>query len=137
MSRDRIEKISEIAQESKISQNDSQKMILVEEIPFMKNPYYKLRDLQPSSSYFVKVTAVNQIGEGYHPKSQQLVLTQNEHFEKKKSLYVWGSNNYSELGLQEKHVNDNATNYLRTKNAAYLTKPIYQDTFQDFVHDVA
>lgn len=107
-----------------------QKMTLVEEIANDKKFCYKLKGLKSRSAYFVKVTAVNKIGEGYHPKQLQMILTQSENFDSQKKLYVWGSNKVSELGLTQEHVNSNNTNYLRTQKDAYLTKPIFQDSFQ-------
>ena len=65
------------------------------------------------------------MGEGYHPKQLPMVLTQSDNFGIEKKLNVWGSNKFSELGLTQEHVNANNTNYLRTQNAAYLSKPVY------------
>ena len=112
-------------------------MKLVEDVPNDNSFCYKLRGLKPNSAYFVKVIAVNAIGEGYSPKHLSLILTHKESFELEKKLYVWGSNNNSELGLGQEHVNANNTNYLRTQKDAYLTKPIYQDSFKSMVHEVA
>jgi len=52
------------------SQNTVHSMILIEEVPNDENFQfcYKLSGLKSSSAYFIKVTAVNKIGEGYHPK---------------------------------------------------------------------
>ena len=48
--------------------SDQPKMIIVEEVPNEKYYKYKLKGLKSNSAYFVKVTAINSIGEGYHPK---------------------------------------------------------------------
>lgn len=50
-------------------------MVLVEEVPNEKYYSYKIKDLLCQNAYYVKVTAVNKIGEGYHPKQLQIFNT--------------------------------------------------------------
>lgn len=79
--------------------NSQPKLELVKEIPNDNKFCYLIQGLKSRSAYYIKVTAVNKIGEGYHPKQLQIILTQSESFASPKKLYVWGSNKVSELGL--------------------------------------
>jgi hypothetical protein len=62
---------------------------------------YEITHLAPDSCYYVMVTAFNELGEGYRPKYGQLVLTMKETMYNPGSLYVWGNNESSELGIGE------------------------------------
>ena len=63
--------------------------------------FFKLEKLEPSSAYYVMVTAENEHGEGYRPEVPSVILTQQPSFHDTCSIYVWGSNSMSELGLSE------------------------------------
>lgn len=66
--------------------------------------FHEFRDLELGTCYYVVVTAVNDLGEGY--KSVPfMVRTLSQNLDKEAgSLYVWGSNINSELGLSEDQV---------------------------------
>jgi alpha-tubulin suppressor-like RCC1 family protein len=65
-------------------------------------------------------------------------MTRPTSFEKKSSLYVWGSNSHSEIGLTEEQVAANKQHYHKTLSTAYLSKPIqYKSGFDNMVSTVA
>jgi len=74
---------------------------------------HELTDLTPDTVYHVVITASNELGEGYKPKLGQMVKTMRPNLASTGSLFVWGDNNYSQLGLQEVDVNANKYNYPR------------------------
>lgn len=51
--------------------------------------------------YYVRVIAVNAIGEGYPPNELSLVRTMEDALNEPGSLYAWGNNQSSELGLSD------------------------------------
>ena len=91
--------------------------------------WYKLNGLEPSSGYYVMVTAENEHGEGYRPEMPSIVLTQAPSFQETSSMYVWGSNSMSELGLSEQQVEANKQHYNKTDKSAILSKPLNLDGF--------
>lgn len=99
--------------------------------------WYKLNGLEPNSAYYVLVTAENEHGEGYRPAYPSIVLTQPQSFQDTSSMYVWGSNSMSELGLSEQQVEANKQHYNKTDKSAILSKPIKHDNFNQMVHQVA
>ena len=60
---------------------------------------YECTSLMQNSIYYVIVTAINELGEGYRPKFGQYVKTMMESMYYASNLYVWGNNESSELGL--------------------------------------
>jgi hypothetical protein len=67
--------------------------------------FYIIKDLKVNTAYYVIVTAVNGIGEGYKTEVPCMIRTVPQVDEKKCSMYVWGSNTYSEIGLTQELVN--------------------------------
>ena len=114
-------------------------LILVKEITGDEiDPFYVLEDLNPSTAYYLTITAFSEKGEGYKPKQPFILMTRPESFKATSKLYVWGSNTHSEIGLSEKQVAENKQHYQRAQNVAYLTKPIqHKDGFEDQVAAVA
>ena len=65
---------------------------------------YKISDLEPNKIYYVRIFAVNAIGEGYPAEESSFVRTMDDTLNEPGSLYVWGNNQSSELGLTDAHV---------------------------------
>ena len=58
--------------------------------------------------YFTFITAVNWVGEGYKPKDEgQYVKTMHAGMKDPCSLYCWGDNSWSQLGLSEEALEEN------------------------------
>jgi len=49
-------------------------------------------------------------------------------------LYVWGSNTYSELGLNEDQVTQNKAAYFSNSKKAMMQQVIKQDSFSENVY---
>ena len=94
---------------------------------------YKVTDLEPDQIYYVRVFAVNSKGEGYPAKQPFFARTMKEDLTEPGSLYVWGNNASSELGLTDEMVEDNKASYERCA----MFKPIRQPMFDGIVYDVA
>lgn len=62
---------------------------------------YKIPDLEPNTIYYARVFAVNAIGEGYKADNLTFMRTMDECVNEPGSLYVWGNNVSSELGLTD------------------------------------
>jgi alpha-tubulin suppressor-like RCC1 family protein len=65
---------------------------------------FTLIGLKSDTVYYVIVTAFNKNGEGYLSKVPNFVRTSPTTTQHPCSLYVWGSNTNSELGLDERDV---------------------------------
>lgn len=65
---------------------------------------YKVPDLEPNTVYYVWVHAVNGLGEGYPAERPSFVRTMADSLNEAGSLYVWGNNKSSELGLTDELV---------------------------------
>ena len=65
---------------------------------------YTVIDLEQSTSYYIKIRAENLFGEGYEAKFPQLISTIDTKLHKPTSLYVWGNNQSSEIGLTDEIV---------------------------------
>mmetsp|Transcript_18084 Transcript_18084/g.30862 ORF Transcript_18084/g.30862 Transcript_18084/m.30862 type:complete len:246 (+) Transcript_18084:1284-2021(+) len=95
---------------------------------------FRLTGLTPSCAYHVKVTASSEMGEGYFTKRALMVITHQSLLPK--SLYVWGDNSYSEIGLNEQLVEENKADYRLTQKKAYLSKPVSLPQFSKIVQQV-
>jgi hypothetical protein len=85
--------------------------------------YFCFQNLDPGCCYYVVVTAVNKLGEGY--KSKVMIMTLSNP-SKPGSLFVWGCNFNSEIALTDDHVCKNISNY----QASCLKKPIRNTLFE-------
>jgi len=54
---------------------------------------------------------VNGIGEGYRPIEASFIRTMDDNLNDPGSLYVWGNNQNSELGLTDELVEENSDFY--------------------------
>lgn len=90
---------------------------------------FTLIGLKSDTVYYVIVTAFNKNGEGYLSKVPNFVRTSSTTTQHPCSLYVWGSNTNSELGLDERDVLDNSENYHKSDDCVFLDKPILQTKF--------
>jgi alpha-tubulin suppressor-like RCC1 family protein len=108
---------------------------MAENVP--QNPqidtFYTISGLQPDTGYFIKVTATNEDGEGYSPKEPFYVLTMSSQINICDSLYVWGNNASSEIGLNDETVEANKAHY----QGCRMTKPIRHAMFNGIVYQVA
>jgi len=62
---------------------------------------YKISDLEPNKIYYVRIFAVNAVGEGYPADDSAFIRTMDDALNEPGSLYVWGNNQSSELGLTD------------------------------------
>jgi len=68
--------------------------------------------LQQTTCYYLKVTAVNENGhEGYHAKEPFFIQTMDAKINNCDSLFVWGYNARSELGLSDSAIKANADSF--------------------------
>lgn len=66
--------------------------------------YFEFLDLELSTCYYVVITAVSSLGEGYK-NTPVMIRTMSLDLDKQAgTLYVWGSNSNSELGLTDEQV---------------------------------
>ena len=98
---------------------------------------YRLQNLRPNTAYFVVITACNQHGEGYKPDIPSMVRTQPLSISNTSSLYIWGSNTNSQLGLTEKMLTQHRSNYFKNDSKSYLSTAVKHEGFQSLVHQVA
>ena len=100
-----------------------------------ENPFgtYKVPDLEPNHIYYVKVRAINSKGEGYVPDQPTFVRTMETTLSEPGSLYVWGNNQHSEIGLTDDQVEENKDSYVKCR----MTKPVKHAMFNAIVYDVA
>eukprot|EP00347_Sterkiella_histriomuscorum_P020502 403337553 len=85
---------------------------------------FDLVNLEPSSGYYIKVTAVNEIGKGYEGKSffmQTLPYSEKDY---NQQLYVWGENSSSELGITEEQASS-----LQSNDQSKLKSVIHNNLF--------
>ena len=76
--------------------------------------YFELFDLELSTCYYVVVTAVNSLGEGYK-NVPVMIRTMSVDLDKQAgTLYVCGSNSNSELGLTDEQVMQNISFYQKS-----------------------
>lgn len=87
--------------------------------------------------YYIIVTASNENGEGYLSKVPSFIRTQASLFKNTCSLYVWGSNANSELGLSEELVEQHSEFYHRNEDSVYLCKPVMQRSFHSIVSSIS
>jgi len=79
---------------------------------------YKIPDLEPNTIYYLRVFAVNAIGEGYKPDQPVFARTMEDTLHEPGSLYVWGNNLSSELGLTDEQVEENKQSYKKSSMRA-------------------
>jgi alpha-tubulin suppressor-like RCC1 family protein len=65
-----------------------------------------------------------------------MVRTLEDSITKTSSLYAWGSNNFSELGLGDK-ITETCQDYHLDKEMAFLKKPMLQASFGNMVHRIS
>lgn len=94
---------------------------------------YKVPDLDPDTIFYVWVHAVNALGEGYPAEQPNFVRTMGDSLNEAGSLYVWGNNKSSELGLTDQLVEENKDGYRKFA----MHKPVKQSMFNSIVYDVA
>lgn len=81
---------------------------------------YKIPDLEPDTIYYVWIHAVNALGEGYKAKRPGFMRTMTDSLNQPGSLYVWGNNKNSEVGLTDQLVEENKADYHNFS----MTKPV-------------
>lgn len=96
-----------------------------------------MKDLEPNTAYYVIAKAVNAKGEGYEPESPSFLMTQKDSYDRPSSLYVWGSNNNSELGIDDTFVKNNEQHFHKTKKNVFLSKPLKHDKFASMTQQIA
>ena len=82
-------------------------MYQTEANPEVQYPTYKIPDLEPNTIYYVRVFAQSGEGEGYKPAESSFIRTMDDNLNEPGSLYVWGNNSNSELGLTDEIVEEN------------------------------
>ena len=73
--------------------------------------YFEFKNLDKGTCYYVVVTAVNELGEGYKAVPTMLITLHLDINTKSLSPYVWGSNVNSEIGLSDDIVLKNISYY--------------------------
>lgn len=81
----------------------------------------ELDSLKAATCYFIVITAVNALGEGYKPKFPQSFLTAPSNH--RGALYVWGSNESSALGLTEEMIGSNKE-FRKVKDEVQVIEPV-------------
>ena len=84
--------------------NEMDDMYQTEAKPEEQYAEYRIPDLQANTIYYIRVLAVNGIGEGYKPTQASFARTMDDNLNEPGSLYVWGNNQSSELGLTDELV---------------------------------
>ena len=94
---------------------------------------FEFCELDANCAYYVTVTAINAEGEGY--KSEQPFMVRTLNGQPTSSIWVWGSNFYSQLGLS----NEQAENedYEMNRERCCQKKPLNQSQFRACVEQVA
>lgn len=98
---------------------------------------YEFTELPGNSVFYVFITACNKHGEGYKSQTPFFIRTMPDSIMDTSSLYVWGSNDNSDLGLTAELVESNKDFYHKTKKHAFASKPIFQSAFGSIVHQVS
>jgi hypothetical protein len=78
--------------------------------------YFECHDLKVNTIYRVQVIAESAQGEGYKGEP---VLFKTSEFSQLSSLYVWGKNASSEIGLTDEMCEKNAQHYRKDKSIMY------------------
>ena len=81
----------------------------------------------------MRVFAVNGIGEGYKPIESCFIRTMDDNLNDPGSLYVWGNNQSSELGLTDEMVEENKLSYKKCS----MRQAVRHHMFDGIVYDVA
>ncbi len=89
--------------------------------------YHEFFDLEPSTCYYVVVTAVNKLGEGYQNKPVMVRTMPIDINSQAGTLYVWGSNINSEIGLTDDQVVQNVSFFQKSS----MKKAIRQTCFKN------
>ena len=94
------------------------KILLDGEVVETNHPetYYEIHDLKINTIYRVTVIAETASGEGY--KGEPTLFKTSE-FVQLSSLYVWGKNASSEIGLTDEMCEKNAQHYRKEKSIMY------------------
>ena len=88
---------------------------------------FVIKDLAKGCGYYVYVTAVNQIGEGYKPKVLPLLMTTPfDLVDDACDLYVWGNNQSSELGILDEQAESQGELYKKH----HMKRPVKNLTFK-------
>ena len=73
--------------------------------------YYHIQNLDKDTCYYVVVTAENQTGEGYKAMPMMIRTLGQDVETEALTPYVWGQNNFSQLGLSDEQVLGNVSFY--------------------------
>lgn len=120
-----------VSEEREVTQEDQ--LYQTEAIADQDVATYKVADLEPKKIYYVRVFAVNAIGEGYPAEQSTYVRTMDDALSEPGSLYVWGNNQSSELGLTDEQVEENKASYSRCT----MRTAVKHSMFDGIVYDVA
>lgn len=82
-----------------------------------------MNDLEPGTAYYVVVTAENKFGEGYKAVPALFMTLEQE---EPLTLYVWGNNVSSELGISDEQVFENISYYKKS----CMLRTLRQKSFQ-------
>ena len=85
-----------------------------------------MKDLEPGHCYYIVVTAVNEFGEGYKAKPCMVRTMDQDVDNERYSVYVWGNNASSEIGLSDDQVIQNMSYYKKFT----MGKPLRNQLFQ-------
>lgn len=91
---------------------------------------YTISGLKPNFCYYVKVTAVNEKGEGYHAKEPYFIKTMEDKINSSDSLFVWGYNARNEIGLPDSSIDDFKADYIKNS----MTKPLQNPMFNNLTY---
>eukprot|EP00347_Sterkiella_histriomuscorum_P000877 403374181 len=120
-----------------LQQNEQSQLVkekTLKKINTTEDTFWEFTDLLPGTGYYIQVTAENDMGEGYQAKIPHLIQTQSfqNHTKSPSSLYVWGNNSNSELGMQDEQAKENESNYINhslrkiVKNKCFNTGSVVQ-----------
>ena len=91
---------------------------------------HEVAELQPDTQYHVLITAANELGEGY---KGDMVPVRTLKAGVPAALYVWGYNQYSQLGLNEEESQENK---FECKDG-FSCFPVQNTSFGSYVYDMA
>jgi len=108
--------------------------LAIEEVDENGNFCYEVTGLLASYDYYIIVNAINAQGEGYRPKYGQFVRTMSQDMYNTSSLYVWGNNESSELGLPEELITEGVKEPASGVEKNKITKPVKGEKFNQMVY---
>lgn len=121
-------RVNEIGDHPSGSDKEKHELRKVGVIPVEKDQlFYEFHSLDLATCYYVVVTAENKHGEGYKAEPLMIRTLAQDLDAGAGSLYVWGCNVNSEIGLSDDHVTRNITSYFKSA----MKKVIRQTAFAD------